>query len=318
MEPEFLSEDRFGPIPWTGGGLFAVVVNRKHRRLIVTEPVAIPGFRRSEAQQVLVVEVDDERIGLPASAVQRIVQLDAERLKHLDRAGTFLLDDQPVLGLQLRDFIGQGRSWAGPERSLPVPILEIEGEPIGLVVDSLLDVRHGATIETLSGESTRFLGRCRMRDDRLIPVVDPRALLEFLHDRERSSRSRRSQVLVIDDSRAARSALAHLVRSTEAEVTTAGSVDEALTTFDLTGVTPDLILLDAELEGLEAGAGTAVLRRTPGLEHVPIVVLALRGATEHRRTLLELGATEILLKPFSVETLLQLIRRFADPSENIW
>lgn len=63
--------------------------------------------------------------------------------------------------------------------------------------------------------------------------------------------------------------------------------------------TPDLILLDLMLPGLDGLELTRLLKRDDGTARVPIVMLTARGEEVDRIVGLELGADDYISKPFS-------------------
>ena len=62
---------------------------------------------------------------------------------------------------------------------------------------------------------------------------------------------------------------------------------------------PDLVLLDWMIEGLSGLEVCRRLRRMPGTQNVPIIMLTARGEEEDRVRGLETGADDYVTKPFS-------------------
>jgi two-component system phosphate regulon response regulator PhoB len=62
---------------------------------------------------------------------------------------------------------------------------------------------------------------------------------------------------------------------------------------------PDLILLDLMLPGIDGLEVTRLLKRDPATAHLPIVMLTARGEEVDRIVGLELGADDYISKPFS-------------------
>src|SRR5438477_3571381 len=82
-------------------------------------------------------------------------------------------------------------------------------------------------------------------------------------------------------------------------------------------VTPDLVVLDVTMPGLD---GLAVCRRVRGRGlSLPILLLTARDAVEERVTGLDAGADDYLVKPFASEELVArvraLLRRGHEPEE---
>jgi CheY-like chemotaxis protein len=72
---------------------------------------------------------------------------------------------------------------------------------------------------------------------------------------------------------------------------------------------PDLIVLDLAMPEMNGVELCAVLRATPGLEAVPIVVVSGAASEPERRVLARLGVTEILEKPIHPPQIVDSVRR---------
>jgi two-component system, OmpR family, alkaline phosphatase synthesis response regulator PhoP len=110
-------------------------------------------------------------------------------------------------------------------------------------------------------------------------------------------------VLVVDDE----PRIVEIVRDYLADagyrVSTARSGDEALR--HVRSITPDLVVLDLGLPGMDGLDVTRALRQT---SRVPIIVLTARTDEADRVAGLELGADDYVVKPFSPRELLARIR----------
>ena len=61
---------------------------------------------------------------------------------------------------------------------------------------------------------------------------------------------------------------------------------------------PDLILLDVMMPGLDGPGTLAALRELPNLDRVPVVFLTAKANPAERQRLIELGAVDVVTKPF--------------------
>ena len=109
-------------------------------------------------------------------------------------------------------------------------------------------------------------------------------------------------ILIIEDDPDIAYILQHDLQDAQYTTTHANSVMQGLT--QARERMPDLVLLDL---GLPDGDGRNVLTRLRFGSNVPIIVLSARDATEEKVELLELGANDYLVKPFSLEELLARI-----------
>jgi len=70
---------------------------------------------------------------------------------------------------------------------------------------------------------------------------------------------------------------------------------------------PDLILLDVMMPRMDGPETFSALRRTPGLETVPIVFFTAKAQRAEVQALLELGALDVLAKPFDPMSVAQTV-----------
>ncbi|HID90151.1 MAG TPA: response regulator [Anaerolineales bacterium] len=75
-------------------------------------------------------------------------------------------------------------------------------------------------------------------------------------------------------------------------------------------VSPDLILLDINLPGMDGYEFTARLRQTPGLKGIPIVALTANVMKGDRERTLAAGCDGYIQKPIDVDELPRQIARF--------
>lgn len=112
-------------------------------------------------------------------------------------------------------------------------------------------------------------------------------------------------VMVVDDSVTMR-AIADLVfRKTEFELVTASSAVEAL--MRLPALTPELIILDAEMPGVDGYALAKRLREMPATAEVPVLLMVTDAGPDAVR----LGDTDIdgyVIKPFTSAEMLDPVR----------
>ena len=114
---------------------------------------------------------------------------------------------------------------------------------------------------------------------------------------------RADRVLVVDDERPIRRALAANLKARGYLVDQAGSGEEAL---DLaTRDHPDVVVLDLGLPGID---GVEVIEGLRGWSRVPIIVLSARDAEAAKIAALDAGADDYVTKPFGMGELLARVR----------
>ena len=73
-------------------------------------------------------------------------------------------------------------------------------------------------------------------------------------------------------------------------------------------ITPDIVLLDAMMPGMDGFETCRRLKRDAGLDHVPIIFMTGLAETEHIVRGLEAGGVDYVTKPIAVEEMLARIR----------
>ena len=123
--------------------------------------------------------------------------------------------------------------------------------------------------------------------------------------------SLRGRILVADDEPHIRRLLATILQAASFEVDCAVDGIQALEHLKSDGAY-DLILLDIMMPG---ATGFEVLNHLRGLEHrrdVPVVVLTAKGQDADRDEVFNLGANDLVTKPFSPKKLLARIDEIFD------
>ncbi|MGH2409058.1 MAG: response regulator, partial [Chloroflexota bacterium] len=104
-------------------------------------------------------------------------------------------------------------------------------------------------------------------------------------------------VLVVDDSLTMRLALSQSLSHGGYTVITARDGQEALEIIRARGL-PDLITLDVEMPRMDGLETLYAIRQTPGGESLPIFILTSRTGQQHKRTAMQMGATQYFTKPY--------------------
>lgn len=83
------------------------------------------------------------------------------------------------------------------------------------------------------------------------------------------------------------------------------AIHEAIDVF-----TPDLILLDIWLAGEDGGKIAKDLKAKEETKHIPIVIMSANNETE--KITRETGADDFLLKPFNIDDLLRIVKKYSE------
>lgn len=107
--------------------------------------------------------------------------------------------------------------------------------------------------------------------------------------------------LIIDDNRQTADALQQMLGVLDVEARVAYGSSPAIEF--LRRFTPELILLDINMPGVDGMEILAYLRREPRLAPVPVIVITSDDQPETRTRVMKGGATAMLIKPATLEAL---------------
>jgi two-component system cell cycle response regulator DivK len=114
------------------------------------------------------------------------------------------------------------------------------------------------------------------------------------------------KVLIVDDNRA-NLKLARVVLSLEGlDVRTALSAEEALTVLE--SFTPDLILMDLQLPGIDGLQLTRQLKADPNRHHITVLAVTAYAMKGDMEKALAAGCDGYISKPFDPPTLCSLVQ----------
>lgn len=111
------------------------------------------------------------------------------------------------------------------------------------------------------------------------------------------------RILLIDDERLFLESMTRVLRRREMAIKSANSGTEAIEI--LSAETFDVIVLDIKMPGID-GVATLKVIRDKGIM-TPVIILTGHMDIESVTEVLKMGATELLLKPCPVETLVSAI-----------
>jgi two-component system KDP operon response regulator KdpE len=112
------------------------------------------------------------------------------------------------------------------------------------------------------------------------------------------------RILLLEDDRELRATLANALRVEGYELLCAASLAEARALL-IHAEAPDLVLLDL---GLPDGDGAELLAQLRQGKNTPVLIISAREQDAHKVSLLDAGADDYLVKPFSISELLARMR----------
>lgn len=115
------------------------------------------------------------------------------------------------------------------------------------------------------------------------------------------------RILIVDDEEDVLELIRYNLDKNGYKIITATSGEEAIT--EAKSKTPDLIVLDLMLPGIDGLEVCKKLKSDVKTERVPIIMLTAKGEESDIVTGLELGADDYVTKPFSPKVLIARLRR---------
>ena len=116
-------------------------------------------------------------------------------------------------------------------------------------------------------------------------------------------------VFIVDDNEVNLTAGAVALED-EFEVLTMPSAKKMFDLMELYNKEPDLILLDVEMPDMNGLQALAELRKREKWQHIPVVFLTGWADEGLESDALEIGADDMLGKPFKPEELLECVRKY--------
>jgi len=121
----------------------------------------------------------------------------------------------------------------------------------------------------------------------------------------------RPKILLVEDSEDNRLMMKRLLEMSGYEVWEAVNGEQAVQKAK--SLYPDLILMDLSLPRVDGLAATRIIRATPALKRVPIVVVSAHDTSDFHAEALASGCNEYVTKPIDFGQLELLLKRLVPP-----
>jgi two-component system, cell cycle response regulator DivK len=120
------------------------------------------------------------------------------------------------------------------------------------------------------------------------------------------------RILVVDDQEDNRRILRDLLTASGFEVVEATNGEDGVSLAEAR--TPDLILMDIQLPGIDGYEATRQIKAKPALSAVPLIVVTSYALSGDDAKAFAAGADGYVSKPFSPRALLAKVREFLGPA----
>lgn len=115
-----------------------------------------------------------------------------------------------------------------------------------------------------------------------------------------------AKILIADDERDIRELVAITLQIAGHEVIVTSNGEEAYETA--IQITPDLILLDVRMPRMTGYEACERIKANPSTHNIPVVFLSAKGQESEVMTGMSVGASEYILKPFSLDQLTSRVK----------
>ncbi|MCD6277577.1 response regulator [candidate division WOR-3 bacterium] len=122
------------------------------------------------------------------------------------------------------------------------------------------------------------------------------------------------KILAIDDEEDILNLIRDILTAEGFEVETALSAEYGITLLER--YTPDLVLLDLMLPGMDGWEFLKIIKSDERFKDVPVILLTCRGELRDKILGLESGAADYITKPFTPDGLIHSIRTLLKEKEN--
>jgi len=262
----------------------------------ITVPVALT--RRT----LLLVEVGDMRLALPADAVKQVRRIDPAELSPSGSDTMLTIDGVAVPVGRLGDVLGVAHGTA--TGTLPAVLVAADGFRRMLIVDSLSDVRAllVGDVAAIAADVPLVLGTILLNGE-IVLVLDP---TQLVRDRpgaavqpiaaavapETSSKT----ILVVDDSITTRTLERSILEAQGyrvlIEVDGLAGLERLRSGLDAI----DLVVADVEMPRMDGFTLLAAIRNDPSLKTLPVVMMTSRNSPDDVERGLSLGADAYVTK----------------------
>lgn len=284
--------------------------------------------------RVLLVESGGILLAIPSSIVEEMIITESEMRVNREGQEYYQWDDDMIRLVKLNQWLHFARPFTKPyTEAIPVinqPVVlmigEQSGDFVGLEVESYWGEQE-VTLREIEGSlklPTGFTGCTILGDGRVVPLVDPWALLQssqqdwMTKGREINNDNSLTEltfffekstptIMIVDDSINVRRFLALTLEKAGYKVQQAKDGQEALDTLKK-GISVTAIICDIEMPRLDGYGFLANVKSDPNLKALPVIMLTSRSGEKHRKIAMNLGAKAYLSKPFQEKELLELLK----------
>ncbi len=310
FEQGFSTAERLDKVAGRGIGLSVVaeVARRLHGSVtiargtgggtVVSIAVPVALTRRT----LLLVEVGDMRLALPADAVKQVRRIDPIDLSPSGGDTMLTIDGTAIPVSRLGDVLGVAHG--APAGTLPAVLIAADGVRRMVVVDGLSDVRALmiGDVAAIAADVPLVLGTILLNGE-IVLVLDP---AQLVRDRpgtaalpiaaDAAPEPHGKTILVVDDSITTRTLERSILEAQGyrvlIEVDGLAGLERLRSGLDAI----DLVVADVEMPRMDGFTLLAAIRNDPALKTLPVVMMTSRNSPDDIERGLSLGADAYVTK----------------------
>jgi len=249
-----------------------------------------------------IVTVTDTGIGIPATEMPRLFErfhrIDTVRARSTEGSGIGLALVKELVGIHGGTIAADSREGAGTTFTVRLPFGAAHLPTDELVPAPVTRANSAMVADPYVQEAWRWL------PSDTGPQATARATTTGVIAAEGDGE--RARVLIADDNADMREYLTNLLQTSGYQVSDVDDGQRALEA--VRAATPDLVISDVMMPGMDGLQLVAALRAEPRTAAVPVLLLSARAGQEASIEGLQAGADDYLVKPFAAAELLARVR----------
>ncbi len=267
---------------------------------------------------ILGIRVSGEHFAVPAETVRALRSLDLRDITQIalpdgSLERQFVLQGESFILSHLADILELPRSINDTKR-IVVMILESEVGRVAYEVDAMIGLEQAVVrqLDAPFDQIAHLSGASVSAEGEVILMLDPNGLAKLERGEIQApstvTATRRTRMLLVDDSLSVRKIVSGLLTRMGCDVTTAADGEEALN-FMTSKAEFDAIITDLEMPRKSGFELLDELRRRPAFAKLPVAMLTTRASDKHREFALALGVSEYFSKPIDETRLERFLTR---------
>jgi two-component system chemotaxis sensor kinase CheA len=269
------------------------------------------------------VRVDDALFVIPSTAVERVAQVEKEKIKMAGNKETIELDGKTFALVHLGDALERPRREPAeePKDRVLVVLISQDEKRIAFLVDEIINEQE-VLVKALGRQLSRVrnvAGATVLANRKLVPILNVADLMQsavrvsgaptrFAATVLEKERQAKKSVLVVEDSITARALLKSILEGAGYNVNTAVDGVDGLTQLRSGGF--DVVVSDVEMPRMNGFDLTAMIRADKKLSEVPVILVTALQSREDRERGMDVGANAYIVKNnFDQSNLLDVMGR---------